>query len=83
VEGRVDSSVLEKVGLTVAQARHIHRLLSLAHFHERFVIATARTEDTKNAPYLERGFTGYDLMSPGDAPKRRTSFHGNKMGVGS
>ena len=83
VEGRIDSSVLEKVGLTVAQARHIHRLLSLAHFHERFVIATARTEETKNAPYLERGFTGYDLMSSGDAPKRRTSFHGNKMGVGS
>ena len=83
VEGRTDASVLEKVGLTVKQARHIHRLLSLAHFHERFVIATARTEDTKNAPYLERGFTGYDLMSPGDGPKRREFFHGNKMGVGS
>jgi nitrate reductase / nitrite oxidoreductase, beta subunit len=83
VEGRTDASVLEKVGLTVPQARHIHRLLSLAHFHERFVIATARTEDTKNAPYIERGFTGFDLMSAGDAPKRRTSFHGNKMGVGS
>ena len=42
VEGKTDASVLEKVGLTVAQARHIHRLLALAHFHERFVIATAR-----------------------------------------
>jgi nitrate reductase / nitrite oxidoreductase, beta subunit len=69
--------------LTVEQARHMHRLLALAHFHERFVIATARSEDTKNAPYLERGFTGYDLMSPGAGPKRRTEFHGNKMGVGS
>jgi nitrate reductase / nitrite oxidoreductase, beta subunit len=83
VEGRTDPTVLEKVGLTVKQARHIHRLLSLAHFHERFVIATARTEDTKNAPYLERGFTGYDLLAPGDGPKRREFFHGNKMGVGS
>jgi nitrate reductase beta subunit len=83
VEGRIDEEVLKRVGLTIPQARHMHRLLSLAHFHERFVIATARTEDTDNAPYLERGFTGYDLMNPGDSPKRRTEFHGNKMGVGS
>jgi len=83
VEGRVDLSVLEKVGLTEKQARHMHRLLSLAHFHERFVVATARTEDTDNAPYLERGFTGYDLLAPNQGPKRRTEFHGKKMGVGS
>ncbi|MGB0128860.1 MAG: nitrate reductase subunit beta, partial [Rhodocyclaceae bacterium] len=83
VEGKTDESILAKVGLNVSQARHMHRLLALAHFHERFVVATARTEDTDNAPYLERGFTGYDLMSPGASPKRRTSFHGNKMGVGS
>jgi nitrate reductase beta subunit len=83
VEGRTDEAVLQAVGLTVKQARHMHRLLSLAHFHERFVIATARTEDTANAPYLERGFTGYDLLSPGASPNRRTEFHGNKMGVGS
>lgn len=83
VEGRVDESVLQRVGLTVQQARHMHRLLALAHFHERFVIATARTEDTLNAPYLERGFTGYDLLSPDASPRRRTEFHGNKMGVGS
>ncbi|WP_373506648.1 hypothetical protein, partial [Thiocapsa sp.] len=83
VEGRTDDSVLKAVGLTIAQARHMHRLLSLAHFHERFVIATSRTEDTDNTPYLERGFTGYDLLAPEQSPKRRTSFHGNKMGVGS
>jgi len=83
VEGRTDESVLAAVGLTVKQARHMHRLLSLAHFHERFVIATTRTEDTVSAPYLERGFTGYDDMAPHSAPKRRTAFHGNKMGVGS
>jgi len=83
VEGREDPSVLERVGLTVKQARHMHRLLALAHFHERFVVATARTEDTDDAPYLERGFTGYDLLAPDAAPRRRTEFHGNKMGVGS
>ncbi len=83
VEGRTDESVLQAVGLTIQQARHMHRLLALAHFHERFVIATARSEDTDNAPYLERGFTGYDLLAPDVEPRRRTSFHGNKMGVGS
>ncbi|MBK5933648.1 respiratory nitrate reductase beta subunit [Rhodovulum imhoffii] len=83
VEGRIDESVLAQVGLTIQDARHMHRLLALAHFHERFVIATARSEDTADAPYLERGFTGFDLMDPGSAPNRRTEFHGNREEVGS
>ena len=83
VEGKTDEAVLTSVGLTVAQARQMHRLLSLAHYHERFVIATTRTEETQSAPYIERGFIGFDKQAPGENPQRRTSFHGGKMGVGS
>ena len=83
VEGKVDKSVLEKVGLDVEQARAMHRLLALAHFHERFVIATTRREHTANAPYIERGFSGFREMAPSETPKRRQFFHGQKPGVGS
>ncbi|MBT3396223.1 MAG: nitrate reductase subunit beta, partial [Alphaproteobacteria bacterium] len=82
-EGQADISVLNQVGLSEEQARHMHRLLSLAHFNERFVIATTHTENTKSAPYIERGFAGFDELAPGENPKRRKNFHGQKMGVGS
>lgn len=83
VEGTVDTAVLESVGLTEEDARHMHRLLALAHYHERFVIATTHTEATDSAPYIERGFTGFDELAPGKAPRRRTSFHGQGAGVES
>lgn len=81
VEGKVDDAVLAKVGLTVAQARHMHRLLALAHYHERFVIATTRTEATSSKPFIERGFAGFGELAPGRSPKRRTTFQGAHAGA--
>ncbi len=81
VEGAPDASVLKEVGLTVQDAEDMHRLLALAHFHERFVIATTKPEKTENSPYIERGFAGFNELQPGKAPRRRTSFHGQKPGV--
>jgi nitrate reductase beta subunit len=81
VDGTPDTAVLEAAGLTVSQARAMHRLLALAHHHERFVIPTTRRERTANAPYIERGFTGFTELAPGNAPKRRSFFHGAKPGV--
>lgn len=83
VEGKGDPLVLEEAGLTVEDARAIHRLLALAHFHERFVIPTTRREETASAPYVERGFVGFDEMGPSDRPRRRTAFHGGRVEVGS
>jgi nitrate reductase beta subunit len=83
VEGELDDAVLKEVGLTVQDARDMHRLLSLAHFHERFVIATTRPEETDNAPYIERGYAGFNELEPDKAPRRRRFFHGQKQGVGS
>jgi nitrate reductase beta subunit len=83
VEGKADDAPLREVGLTVKDAREMHRLLALAHFHERFVIATTRPEQTANAPFIERGFAGFDELAPGESPIRRKSFHGQGTGVGS
>ncbi len=83
VEGVTDDAPLRAVGLTIDDARDMHRLLSLAHFHERFVIATTRPEETEHMPFIERGFAGFDELAPGKSPRRRRSFHGQKPGVAS
>lgn len=83
VERVPDTAVLDAVGLTVEDARAMHRLLALAHYHERFVIPTTRRERTANAPYLERGFAGFREMTPSGSPHRRTEFHGGTLEVGS
>jgi nitrate reductase beta subunit len=83
VEGTADASVMESVGLTVQDARDIHRMLALGHFHERYVIPTTRRERTANAPYIERGFSGFSELQPAESPKRRSFFHGGKQEVGS
>lgn len=81
VEKISDPSILKNVGLSVEDARKMHRLLSLAHFHERFVLPTTRREKTANSPYIERGYAGFADLAPGRSPKRRTSFHGKAPGV--
>jgi nitrate reductase beta subunit len=83
VDGVLDEAPLREVGLTVKDARGMHRLLALAHFHERFVIATTRPEETAHAPYIERGFVGFDKLAPGESPRRRRFFHGQAPGVES
>lgn len=83
VEGRTDTSILEAAGLGEEDARSIHRLLALAHYHERFVVPTTHREETDVAPFIERGFVGFGEMGPSDRPHRRTSFHGGRTEVGS
>jgi nitrate reductase beta subunit len=83
VQQKPDLSVLESVGLSVEEARHMHRLLALAHFHERFVVPTTHREQTASAPYIERGFSGFREMTPSESPKRRRFFHGQRPEVGS
>ena len=83
VEKQPDTAVLEAAGLKPKDAHAMHRLLALAHFHERFVVPTTRRERTDNAPYIERGFAGFREMTPSESPRRRRFFHGRKPGVGS
>jgi nitrate reductase beta subunit len=83
VEGAADLDVLSGAGLSEKQAIAMHRLLALAHFHERFAVPTTHREQTANAPYIERGFTGFGELTPSSSPRRRSSFHGEKAEVGS
>ena len=83
VDGKANLAVLKEAGITETDAKDMHRLLALAHYHERFVIATTRRERTEEKPYIERGFAGYTEMAPGKHPKRRSSFHGERTEVGS
>ena len=83
VEGKADLDVLKAVGLTEKDAIHMHRLLALAHYHERFVVPTTRRERTDNAPFVERGYAGFSEMTPGNLPQRSVTFHGNREEVGS
>lgn len=83
VDGQADASILDRVGLSADQARQMHRLLAIAHYHERFVIPTTRRERTANAPFIERGFAGFDELTPQSSPKRRQAFHGQRAEVGS
>ncbi len=81
VEGVEDTTALEAVGLTIEDARAMHRLLALGHFHERFVVVPTKREDTENSPFIERGYAGFDEMTPTSTPKRRLAFHGSGQGT--
>ena len=83
VEGKPDTDVLAEVGLTEQDAKDMHRLLALAHYHERFVVPTTKRERTDNAPFIERGYQGFAEMAPGKRPVRRDTFHGSREEVGS
>jgi len=45
VEGEQDETVLEDVGITVAQAEEMYRYLAIANYEDRFVIPTAHREE--------------------------------------
>ncbi len=75
VDGKTDTGVLDKAGLTREQADAMYRLLSLAFLDERFVIPTTRREESGSDPFIERGFTGFDEMAPEADMKRRQRFH--------
>jgi nitrate reductase beta subunit len=83
VDGKPNVEVLKKVGLTEADAKGIVRGLSLAFYHERFVVPTTHYESTANAPYLERGFAGFTEMAPSNQPRRRQRFYSPMPEVGS
>jgi nitrate reductase beta subunit len=67
-----DPSILEEAGLTVEEAEEMHRLLSLAHYDERFVVPKKESERTGESPYVERGFAGFD---DGQTTQRRAVYH--------
>lgn len=61
VDGNDDVRVLDEVGLTEEDAAHMHRLLALAYYDERFALPTSHREKAVE-PYVERGFAGFPIL---------------------
>ncbi|MFV8823101.1 nitrate reductase subunit beta [Thauera sp. WH-2] len=81
VERRKDASVLEQVGMSVAAAEEMYRVMGIANYEDRFVIPTTHREYAENA-FDVRGSCGFSFgngCSDGigetslfGAPKKRT-----------
>jgi nitrate reductase beta subunit len=70
VDKKPDPKVLDKVGLSEKDAQEIVRALSHAFLNERFVVPTKKSEKENINPYTERGFAGFDHMTPWSPMKR-------------
>jgi len=60
VEGRLNTDVLRKVGLTANQVEDMYRILALANYEDRFVIPTTHREYAENTFDL-RGSCGFSF----------------------
>jgi nitrate reductase beta subunit len=58
VDGQLDPSILDRVGLTIAQVEEMYRYMAIANYEDRFVIPTSHREFGVN-PYDERGTCGF------------------------
>ncbi|MBI2374919.1 MAG: nitrate reductase subunit beta [Deltaproteobacteria bacterium] len=75
VDNSPDLNVLGHVGLSEQDGQGIVRALSLAFYNERFVVPNTRRENAEISPYTERGFAGFDQMTPWSPMERRKSYH--------
>jgi len=55
VEGRVDTAVLDRVGLTQAQVDEMYRYMAIANYEDRYVIPSTHREYAENAYDLKSG----------------------------
>jgi nitrate reductase beta subunit len=60
VEGRVDTAVLDRVGLTQAQVDEMYRYMAIANYEDRYVIPSTHREYAENAFDL-RGGCGFSF----------------------
>ena len=67
VEGVVDDSIAERVGLTAETIDEMYRIMALADYDDRFVIPTTHRENVEDAHFLRGGcgFTDGNACSTG------------------
>ena len=58
VEGRIDESIPQRVGLTRERIEEMYKIMALAAYEDRYVIPTARREVDEDA-YVLRGSSGF------------------------
>jgi nitrate reductase beta subunit len=77
VEGRIDASIPERVGLTIATIEEMYRVMALAAYEDRYVIPTAHREFEEDA-YALRGATGFGFQEGTGGNTRTNLFGGAK-----
>jgi nitrate reductase beta subunit len=77
VEGRIDESIPERVGLTRARIEEMYRIMALAAYEDRYVIPTARREFEEDA-YVLRGSSGFGFREGTTGSTKVNLFGGSK-----
>ena len=77
VDGRLDPTILEPVGLTTAQVEEMYRYLAIANYEDRFVIPTTHREYAENA-FNVRGGCGFSFGNGCSEGTTETSLFGSE-----
>ncbi len=78
VEGRVNSAVLQQVGMTEHEVQDMYRLMAIANYEDRFVIPSTHREYAENA-FDVRGSCGFSFGNGcSDGESQVSLFGGQK-----
>jgi nitrate reductase beta subunit len=72
-------TILDQVGLSVAQVGEMHRYLAIANYEDRYVIPTSHREGSEDA-YGLRGNCGFSFGNACDSGTPHSTLFGGKMG---
>lgn len=65
VEGKIDTAVLDEVGLNEAQVREMYRYMAISNYEDRFVIPTSHEELRHEDFHAFQGSTGFTFGNEG------------------
>ncbi|GAB2800754.1 nitrate reductase subunit beta [Halomonas shantousis] len=77
VDGRIDESIAERVGLTGAIIEQMYRYMALAAYEDRYVIPTSHRETNEDAYHL-RGSSGFGFGEVNNG-RTQTNLFGGPM----
>ena len=77
IDGRVDESIAERVGLTGATIEDMYKIMALAAYEDRYVIPTTHREADEDA-YVLRGSGGFTLDRNTNGSSKLNLFGGPK-----
>jgi nitrate reductase beta subunit len=73
IEGRIDESIPERVGLSRARIEEMYKIMALAAYEDRYVIPTTHREFEEDA-YVLRGSTGFGFREGTDGSTKLNLF---------
>ncbi|MGZ8348168.1 MAG: hypothetical protein ACXWUP_13760, partial [Allosphingosinicella sp.] len=73
IEGRIDESIPERVGLTRARIEEMYKIMALAAYEDRYVIPTTHREFEEDA-FVLRGSSGFGFREGTDGNSKLNLF---------